>query len=160
MGIYGTGYTGTEGPIFNRTAPLERDYTYSDLDFIFAPSPLYRLQGLSGDVVRKYDIEAIKQAVINIVLTNRYERPWKPDMGCNIKHMLFENFSDRWVQFNIRDKIQDQLKKYEPRISVKDVLIQFDEDYLELNIEVIFTINSVNAFSGDVSVTVQMERLR
>ena len=160
MGIYGTGYTGTEGPIFNRTSPLERDYSYSDLDFIFNPSPLYRLQGLSGDVVRKYDIEAIKQSVINIVMTNRYERPWKPDMGCNIKDMLFENFTDRWVKFHIRDKIQDQLKKYEPRISLKNVLVQFDEDYLELNIEVIFTIKSVNAFDGNVSVTVQMERVR
>jgi len=160
MGIYGRGYTGTEGPASNRTSPLERDYIYSDLDFVFNPSPLYRLQGLSGDVVRKYDIEAIKQSVKNIVLTDNYERPWKPDMGCNIKHLLFENFTDRWVKFNVRDKIQDQLKKYEPRIRVKNVLVQFDEDYLELNIEVIFSIKSIGANSGDVSVTIQMERVR
>ena len=161
MGIYGSGYTGTESPISRSTKPQDRDYIYSDLDFIFNPSPLYALQGLSGDVVRKYDIEAIKQSVKNIVLTNRYERPWKPDMGCNLRDTLFENFEDRWVKFNIRDAIQDQLNKYEPRITLKDVIVQFDEDYLELNMEVVFTINAVSSLDlGDVTVMIQMERIR
>ena len=161
MGIYGKGYTGTDSPVTRSTSLQEREYVYSDLDFVFNPSPLYRLQGLSGDIVRKYDVEAIKQSVTNIVMTNRYERPWKPDMGCNIRDMLFENFEDRWVKFNIKDVIQDQLKKYEPRVTVKDVLVQFDEDYLELNIEVVFTINAITAFDADeVSVKIQMERIR
>ena len=66
MGIYGTGYTGTESPVSRSTTAKERDYSYSDLDFVFQPSPLYRMQGLSGDVVRKFDTEAIKQSVKNI----------------------------------------------------------------------------------------------
>ena len=31
MGIYGTGYTGTESPVSRSTTAKERDYVYSDL---------------------------------------------------------------------------------------------------------------------------------
>jgi phage baseplate assembly protein W len=159
MGIYGTGYTGTDSPI---TRGDDREYIYSDIDFLFNPSPLYAMQGLSGDIVRKYDVEAIKQSVKNIVLTNNFERPWKPDFGCNIRHNLFENFEDRWVRYRIKDKIEEQLKKYEPRVTLRNVLLQFDEDYLELNIEVVFTINAVSVrnTTEEITVKIQMERIR
>ena len=162
MGEYGSGYTGTESPISSSSALQERNYIYSDLDFVFNPSPVYTTQGLSGDVVRKYNTEAIKQSVKNIVLTNNYERPWKPLMGCNIRSSLFENFEDRWVRYNIQSKIQEQLEKWEPRVIVEDVLIEFDEDYLQLNIEVVFSIKTIGAFETveNVSVKIQMERLR
>jgi phage baseplate assembly protein W len=159
MGIYGKGYTGTESPISRTTDAKERTYIYSDVDFIFGPSPLYRMQGLSGDVVRKFDIEAIKQSVKNIILTNNYERPWKPDMGANLRNTLFENFEDPWAMFELKEKIEEQLIKYEPRVTLNDVLIEFDEDYLELNIEITFTINAIK--NGEqVSVRIQMERVR
>tara|TARA_R110000824_G_scaffold287756_1_gene475821 strand:+ start:48 stop:527 length:480 start_codon:yes stop_codon:yes gene_type:complete len=159
MGIYGRGYTGTESPI---TRGDDRGYIYSDIDFLFHPSPLYAMQGLSGDIVRKYDVEAIKQSVKNIVLTNKFERPWKPDFGCNIRHQLFENFEDRWVRYDIKSEITKQLKKYEPRVTLRNVLLDFDEDYLELNIEVVFTINAVATVDAteEITVKIQMERLR
>lgn len=159
MGIYGTGYTGAESPTSRSRTAKEREYVYSDLDFIFGPSPLYTMQGLSGDVVRKFDVEAIKQSVINIVMTNNYERPWKPDMGGNVRSALFENYEDGWAVYELKEKIQSQLRKYEPRVDLKNVLLEFDEDYLELNIEIVFTINAINN-NEEVSVRIQMERLR
>ena len=95
-------------------------------------------------------------------LTNKFERPWKPDFGCNIRHSLFENFEDRWVRYRIKDEIESQLKKYEPRVTLRNVLLQFDEDYLELNIEVVFTINAVSTVDAteEITVKIQMERIR
>jgi len=162
MGLYGSGYSGDSSPTSNYRGLEDRNYIYSDLDFIFDSSPLYQLQGLSGDIVRKFDVDAIKQSVKNIVMTNHYERPWKPLMGCNIRRLLFESFADPWVRWSARESIKEQLEKWEPRVTVKEVLVSEDQDYLELNIEVIFTINPVggNLSSEDVSVKIQMERLR
>ena len=44
----------------------------------------------TGDVVLKYDLNAIKRAVRNLVSTNPYERPFKPGLGVNLRGMLFE----------------------------------------------------------------------
>ena len=163
MGKYGSGYTGTESPISRSIyGAQERGYVYSDLDFVFNPSPAYTAAGLSGDVVRKYDADSIKQSVKNIVLTNRYERPWKPTMGCNIRDMLFQNFEEPWVRWEIQSRIRDELQKWEPRITVQNIFLAEHRDYSILNIQVDFTINPIGGIvtSELVTVKIQMERLR
>ena len=48
---------------------------YSDLDILFRKHPQ------TGDVVVRTDAEAVKRSVKNIILTNHYERPFKPNFG-------------------------------------------------------------------------------
>ena len=57
---------------------------YSDLDILFTAHPI------SGDVTTKKDSDAVKRSVRNILLTNNYERPFKPNFGANLRAMLFE----------------------------------------------------------------------
>ena len=42
------------------------------------------------DLALKYDVNAIKRSVRNLLSTNLYERPFKPSIGVNLRGMLFE----------------------------------------------------------------------
>ena len=52
---------------------------YADLDLFFRPHPV------TGDISLKYDTDAVKRSVRNIMMTNYYERPFKPGFGSNIR---------------------------------------------------------------------------
>jgi len=75
---------------------MARDYTkpnsirtatekaYSDIDIFFTRHPV------TNDIVVKEDTDAIKRSLRNIILTNNFERPFKPNFGTNITRLLFE----------------------------------------------------------------------
>jgi len=42
------------------------------------------------DIIVKKDIEAVKQSVRNLILTNHFERPFHPEIGSNVTAVLFE----------------------------------------------------------------------
>ena len=65
---------------------------YKDLDLLFTAHPI------TGDVATKSDSDAVRRAVRNIVMTNYYERPFKPSLGGNIRGLLFELDTDRKVR--------------------------------------------------------------
>lgn len=56
---------------------------YKDIDLTMTPKS-------NGDIFKKVDAAAVKQAVKNLILTNWYEKPFKPYFGSNIAGLLFE----------------------------------------------------------------------
>ena len=121
MAIQGRGYTGSEVA----TKAEVSDFIYSDLNFYFTPSPLFVEEGKSGDVVRVFDANSIKQSIRNILFTNKYERPFNSNFGCGtqLRQLLFNSRSG-WNTFVLQDKIKKQLQKYEPRIRVNNISIK------------------------------------
>ena len=78
---------------------------YKDLDLNFMAHPI------TGDVTTKSDSEAVKRAVKNIVLTNYYERPFKPSLGGNIRGLLFDTSGNRLnviIFYNIKNGLTGQ----------------------------------------------------
>ena len=108
---------------------------YADIDFRFRPHPI------TGDVTIKYDTDAIKRAVRNIVLTNFYERPFKPSLGSSLRNQLFEMTTDRKVR-RLADRIQKIIEDFEPR--VENVRVQFGEvsDRNELDVTIFYNIKN------------------
>ena len=104
--------------------------TYSDIDFAFT-------QSANADLAVKYDDNAIKQSVKNLILTVNYERPFHPELGCQVHNQLFENFTPI-TEFIVRQTIYDVLLKFEPRIKVIDILVDADTDRNGLEITVTF----------------------
>jgi phage baseplate assembly protein W len=112
-----------------------RQSIYSDLDFRFILNPN------TGDIALKKDAEAIKQSIMNILMTSRGERPFNPEFGGNLRAYLFENF-DVVTQAAMESVIVNSLRNYEPRVRVDNIVIS-DLSYRNaLNISIDFTILS------------------
>ena len=123
---------------------------YKDLNMSFTKNPATK------DVARLFDVQAIKRAVKNIILTNKYERPFNPDFGCNLRGFLFENITEPLLVI-IKDRVAMAIEKYEPRVSVEDVVVKNDIDKNCINIQVSFLINGVEA---PVTVSTFLQRVR
>lgn len=123
---------------------------YSDLDLDFIPHPT------TGDVVRKTGDDAIKRSVRNLILTNFYDRPFRPYIGSNTQKLLFEIATPLVASF-IKDAIIEVIKNYEPRVKLTQLAVQLDEDnngyYVTLQYEILNR--------GQISdVTLFLERIR
>ena len=107
--------------------------TFKDLSITFKKHPV------SDDLVVVKDKAAIIQAVTALLLTNKGERPFKPDLGCDIRRSLFEPL-DYATAGLIRSQVVEVLGKYEPRIDVDDVRVTPDEDSNGYEVELYFRI--------------------
>ena len=88
--------------------------SFKDLNITFKKHPV------TDDVVVSKDASAIKQAIVNILLTNKGERLMNPRYGSDIRRFLFEPL-DYGTGFQIKANIRDTLDRFEPRISVLDI---------------------------------------
>lgn len=136
-------------PIF--TKPLSTNVkSWSDLDLNFQAHPITK------DIVKKKDIEAVKRSVKNLVLTNRYERPFNPELGSNILAMLFEPVSPTTGAV-LRDRIEEVLTNNEPRAIINDIQIFGNIDLNGYEVSIFFTpLNSLDP----VQIDLFLERLR
>jgi len=71
---------------YNKTksSRLSRRNSYSDLDLNF------RLHPNTSDIKPLTDLDAVKNSVTNLLLTNFGDRPFQPQVGSNITALLFE----------------------------------------------------------------------
>ena len=73
------------------------------------------------DIVIKRNENAVKTAIHNLILTNKYERPFQPNFGGNIRNYLFEPISPV-TQQGIQDEITSIINNYEPRAKLISVI--------------------------------------
>lgn len=123
---------------------------FSDLNLLFNKHPY------TGDVVKRLDEEAIKFSVKNLILTKNYERPFHPEIGCQITSLLFSNYSPVIEQVMKRTIFQ-VIEKFEPRVTVIDVIIRDDSDNNGIEVDIIFRINNDNA---PITITATIDRIR
>ena len=128
-------------------------YIYKDLSLFFTPNPV------SGDVTMVTDVQDIKRSVRNLVMTNRFEKPFHPEIASHVRDLLFERFTP--ITFNLlRNRIETVLANYEPRVSVTDVEIDDSGramDNNELNVRIYFTLKNDPQIQ---SVDILLERVR
>lgn len=80
-----------------------------------------------NDIIPLTDIDAVKNAIKNLVLTNFGEKLFKPRVGGNVTSFLFENV-DIFTAISIKDEIRDVITKFEPRVDKKTLTIQVDDE--------------------------------
>jgi len=112
---------------------MAKEKRYSDLDLDFLTHPV------SGDISFKYDEEAVKRSVRNLVFMGMYEKPFHPEIRSEIRKLLFENFTPI-IGFEIEREIEDIIKDYEPRAKMDEVIVVQDEDNNSLNVTLKFRI--------------------
>lgn len=131
-------------------ASTSRNPDYSDLDLDFLPHPT------TGDVIRKTGADAIKRSVRNLILTNYYEKPFRPGIGSNAVKMLFENVTPLTVTF-LKDAIMEVIRNYEPRVEMIDVRVSMNMDNNGYDVEMQYIILNRNE---PVITTIFLERIR
>lgn len=104
---------------------------YSDINLLFTAHPA------TADITRKTDEEAVKASIRNLIQTKNYERPFHPEIGCQIYSLLFENFTPIVKQV-MKKTIFDVIDKFEPRAQIIDVIIRDKPDNNSIDLEIIF----------------------
>jgi hypothetical protein len=124
--------------------------TYTDLDFNFLPHPATR------DVTVRYDENSIKQSIRNLILTRNYERPFRSNIGCQVKALLFEPITPILTAM-IERTISDTIANFEPRVDLLGVAVRFSPENNDAYITVMFKIKNTET---PVSVNLILERTR
>ena len=106
---------------------------YTDIDLNITPHPS------SGDLVLKKDNDAVKRSLRNIMLTNNFERPFKPNFGANLRGLLFE-LADDLTKFEIRSQIMEAVEAYEPRVRVNQIDLQQSRTGNDMHVSLIYGI--------------------
>lgn len=123
---------------------------HKDIDLTFTARP-------SGDIYKKVDAAAVKQAVKNLVMTNHFEKPFLPRFGGNITGMLFELVNDPDIDEKIYNNIVESMEKYEPRAEILNIDVNPTVD--ENSIQVTITFQVINT-EEVVTFTTVASRLR
>ena len=130
-------------------------YIYKDLSLFFTPNPV------SGDVTMVTDVQDIKRSVRNLVLTNRFEKPFHPEIASHVRDLLFQPFTV--ITYNLlKDRIEKVIELYEPRATVTRIVVddrKFQNmDNNTLSVKIFFYMN--NAPTNEEEVDIMLERIR
>ncbi len=110
---------------------------YSDLDLSFLPHPV------TGDITVLRDANAVKRSLRNLMYMGGYDRPFEPDLGADLSKLLHEvmnPLTEKALDMQIRGAIS----RYEPRVSVVDLLVEGDPDNNRYNITLKFVIDTLS----------------
>lgn len=88
--------------------------TFKDLDLNFTVHPIKK------DVNKHVNEYAVINSVKNLVSTNFYEKPFRPEIGSGIRSLLFENI-DPIISARLERAIVETITNYEPRVSISDI---------------------------------------
>jgi phage baseplate assembly protein W len=94
---------------------------YSDLDLNFTIHPVKK------DINRYTNEAAVVNSIKNLILTNHYERPFQPDIGSNVRRLLFENM-DTVTATTLEKEIAQTIRNYEPRANISKLNVSPDYD--------------------------------
>jgi phage baseplate assembly protein W len=126
---------------------LRKGYLYKDISFDLEPSYSFNNQlnkkEYLKDIQAIYDLESIKNSIKNAFITSPGQKILNPTFGIDLRRYLFEPV-DVFTEDLIKDDIETQLPRSEPRITVNDVKVEGDEDLQEYRIELQIDIPSLN----------------
>ena len=125
--------------------------TFKDLSVTFKSHPV------TDDLIVVKDKAAIMQSISNLLLTNKGERLFQPQLGSGLQTALFEPM-DFGTAAIIKNEVRECLGRYEPRISVNGVRCELDYQNNGYEVEVDFTIVGRN--DKPQSISIFLERTR
>ena len=128
--------------------------------------PIRRDDGLDGFfATTSTTIEAVKNNIRNLLSTNEGERFFQPNLGLNLKKLLFEHITNENL-LGVQDAILDKIEFWLPFVEVRDIQLlsrdkTTDVGVNEIRVKILFnikqdpnTLDSVTLdFSSDVSET-------
>jgi len=136
------------GSVTNKSKRSSRVYKDLNLDF--------QQNSATKDIQKMLDVESVKRSVRNLINLNYYEKPFHPEIGSNLRGLLFENITPQ-ISHYIGKQIEMLIKNYEPRCRLVDVSNRPNLDRNGYSVSISFyVVNTPNP----VVVETFLERLR
>ena len=132
------------------TTNIDSTRNFRDLDLNFAIHPITK-------DVNIYKAEyAVINSVKNLILTNHFEKPFQPEVGSNIRRLLFENV-DSIMAAQIEREIEETINNFEPRVQISSVIAIHapEENGYKIRLE-FFVINNPDP----ITINFLLERIR
>ena len=107
--------------------------SFKDINITFKKHPV------TNDLVVSKDASAIKQAIVNLLLTNKGERPFNYEYGSDIRSYLFEPL-DYGTAAQIQRNIAYSVNKHEPRVQIEDLRANPNFDDNGFDVELTYVI--------------------
>ena len=123
---------------------------FSDLDLNFTIHPVKK------DINRHTNETAVVNSIKNLILTNHYEKPFQPDIGSNVRRMLFENM-DTITATVLENEIAQTIKNYESRVNISTLNVTPDYENNGFNVYMEFYV--VNR-TTPITINFFLERIR
>ena len=123
---------------------------YKDLDLDFGRNVV------TNDVNKLTDVEAVKRSVRNLIQTNHFERPFHPELGGDVRALLFEPMTPL-TALNLQRKIEEVLNNFEPRAKITQIVADADIDRNAYRLTIKFYVIGI---TNPVTVETFLERLR
>jgi len=130
---------------------LKKNISYADIPFFISKN------SFTSDLNLTRDLNAIRQSIKNIIMTNNGERGFDYKFGCNIYDYLFENFTIDMI-VRAQSTIAGNIQRYEgSRVGINDIKIINNAKANEINIVVDYNIPDAG-ISDIVSVSILRTR--
>lgn len=129
---------------------VSRKKPHRDLDLSLKIHPIRK------DIIPLKDDNAIKNAVKNLLISNFFERPFAGDKGANLRGLLFEP-ADAITRISIKENIKKVIKKYEPRVQVRQIIVN---ELADQNAYKVLVFMRIKEFDTTQSVEIILRRLK
>ena len=114
------------------------------------------LSPVSADITVWKDEDAVKDSIKNLILTDKGERLMQPNLGGNIRAMLFENITPSTLLL-IQDQVRTTIQLHEPRAELIDVIATSNIDDNAVAVRIVFYVRNVQQ---PITLDVFLERTR
>ena len=105
--------------------------------------PFHRDIGPNGwFATTKTTVEAVKNNIRNLLLTNRGERVFQPNLGLGLRQFLFEQITQDTI-IAIQNDIRDTLSLWLPFVIIENIIVNQKDDFNRIDVKLEFRINQV-----------------
>lgn len=123
---------------------MKQEFKITDLSYDFLSHPV------TGNLVLSKNQEAIKQSIKTLLFLNLYEKPYNLQINAGIRKYLFENINILDADI-LKSKIEIVLLKFEPRILLENIDLQYSESLNSIVISINYKIVNQNNISDSIS---------
>lgn len=93
------------------------------------------------DIIRVVNEDAVKRSILQLLLTDFYERPFQPALGANLKYLLFEPATSDTLAL-IQEHITNCIAKFEPRANLIKVITTLAPDEHYIYVTILFSVSN------------------
>jgi|TARA_Y100000015_G_scaffold6247_1_gene5727 phage baseplate assembly protein W len=124
---------------------------FKDISMSFKVSPL------TFDLIANKNETAIARSIRNLILTAPGERPFNPELGSQVSRLLFNPMDDITTD-SLREQISNTINNFEPRVNLRQVIVQPNFDNGEYDISIRYDIVGIEASTQQLSFALQQTR--